>query len=655
MRMSLLKAGTRIGNYTVLGKLAAGGMAEIYLARQGGHLGFSQIVALKLMMPHLVDDEQHRTMFRNEAKLAAMVNHPNVVQIFDFGLDEGVPYMALEYIDGRNLSRIMAGLAATGTPFPRHMAVRIISDVCGALGHAHRLTDSAGQTLDIVHRDISLSNILLTYAGQVKLVDFGVGKARNLTANSVSGQLKGKFQYMAPEMIEGKKVDHRADIFSAGVVLYRLLAGRLPFDGGNPAEMLHRICNQQPRRLSAVDKGITKDLDNAVLRALEKRPERRYSSASEMQAILERYLVEHRTVVMASQLAGFMASLFPPGTDQDRTTYQLLSGIATSGSHSGGTAASPKHAALGAAAAERGGRGERAATITLSLNNQGGTTGPPRPAEREHELSTDGSTTHWGRLVGIGARGRGLAALVALVLLVLAGFAYVSFYRSPGAPASQAAGPAKGASAAKPGSTTVAAGGAVKAGGAASQGALQGVASDPASRGQPPGGATIRGRELVVTTGLRSGRRVAANSGSPRERAGLLIVTAPGGALVRIDGKTVGSTPLRKKLRPGSYALALRSDRLGYNLRRRVTILSGQPRTLDIQPKKGRLRILIRPWADVSLDGNKLGTTPLAPQSVYEGEHRLTIENKTLGVLRHQRVVVSAGQEAVIRLRLDQP
>jgi eukaryotic-like serine/threonine-protein kinase len=336
--MSLFEPGAQVGRYQLLGKLATGGMSEIYLARQSGARGFSKVVVLKVILPHLTGNTEFIRMFINEAKLAALLNHPGIVQIFDFGEERGLPYMAMEYIDGRNLNRIGKALHEKGTKIARPVMLRIIGDTCAALHYAHTLCDAEGQHLKIVHRDISRENILLTYSGQVKLVDFGVAKATILESGTTKGTLKGKYPYMPPEMIRGEEPDQRVDIYALGVVLYGMLLYRAPFAAQNHAQLLDMILHKQPPRPTEVDPTLPAGVEDIVLRAMHKDKEQRFQSALEMQHAVESWVMEHESAVMPFHLSEFMSSTFPTGSDQDRQIYQSLTG-ATSQPSSPGLAA----------------------------------------------------------------------------------------------------------------------------------------------------------------------------------------------------------------------------------------------------------------------------------------------------------------------------
>jgi len=310
--MAVLADGTTLSRYTIVEKLATGGMAEVYLATQSGPAGFSKQVVLKVILPHLAEDQQFVQMFHNEAKLAALLNHSGIVQIFDFGVDDGVHFIAMEHIHGANLRKIMAALGRKRKRMPQPLALRVIGDTCRALHYAHTLTGAGGQSLQIVHRDVSLENILVSYSGQVKVLDFGIAKARTIESFTSSGVLKGKFEYMPPEVIEGETPDHRMDIYAAGVVLYLLLLGRAPFVGQNEAQLMDRILVDPPPRPRRLDPTLPEGLERILLRSLDKNPDARFATAQEMAVALDRQLVRISSPISDDHLARFVTLLRPP-------------------------------------------------------------------------------------------------------------------------------------------------------------------------------------------------------------------------------------------------------------------------------------------------------------------------------------------------------
>ena len=321
--------GDRLGRYTLLGKLATGGMAEVFLARQDGPQGFAKTVVIKKILGHLAEDEQFVEMFLNEARLAALINHPNVVSIYELGEDaeSGSYYMVMEYIDGCNLKRVAHAAARNHKRIPIEMCAKILADAAAGLDYAHNLKGEAGKPLNIVHRDVSPENILVTYGGQVKVVDFGIAKATVAEGRTRTGQLKGKFGYMAPEQTLGKPLDRRADVWALGVVLYWLCTGQKPFSGDSEGAIIQKILYATPQAPSERNPAVDPEMDRIILTALAKDPAQRYASAHDLQLDLERWAAASGKAVSALALSEFMNAQFPETIDADRLlTRAILSG-----------------------------------------------------------------------------------------------------------------------------------------------------------------------------------------------------------------------------------------------------------------------------------------------------------------------------------------
>ena len=310
--MALLRSGATVGRrYVIVEKLATGGMAEVYLADQRGPSGFSKHVVLKVILPQLAADRSFVVMFHNEAKLAALLDHPGIVQVFDFGVEGDLHYIAMEHVDGVNLRQVIGELARHRRRMPRPLALHVAARACRALHHAHSVTGAGGQPLQIVHRDVSLENILVAYTGQLKLADFGIAKARTMESYTRTGVLKGKFEYMPPEVIEGKAPDHRMDIYAMGVVLYLMLLGRAPFVGENEIQLLDRILLEPPPPPRELDPTLPPRLERILLRALAKNASVRFSSALELATALEQEQRSNRRAG-EDELAQLVNELLPP-------------------------------------------------------------------------------------------------------------------------------------------------------------------------------------------------------------------------------------------------------------------------------------------------------------------------------------------------------
>jgi serine/threonine protein kinase len=300
----------RFGPYELLDRVAIGGMAEVFKAKQTGIEGFEKIVALKRILPHLGDNKEFTDMFVDEAKMVAGLAHPSIVQIFDLGKIDKSYYIAMEYVHGRDLRTIMKRAREKGLRMPLDLSLRVVSQVCAALEYAHRKKDERGRPMEIVHRDVSPQNILISFEGEVKLVDFGIAKAATKASSTDRGALRGKLLYMSPEQAWGRTIDRRSDVFSLGIVLYEMVTETKPFIGAG-TEMtileLVRQCVITPAR--EINPRVPEALDRVIMKALARDPAERYQDAGQMQRGLERFLRE-RPPVTARDLARFLELLF---------------------------------------------------------------------------------------------------------------------------------------------------------------------------------------------------------------------------------------------------------------------------------------------------------------------------------------------------------
>ncbi len=300
----------RFGQYEILERIASGGMAELYKARLSGVEGFQKIVAIKKILPHLADNEEFIAMFADEAKLAAQLNHPHIVHIFDLGKIEGGGYfIAMEYVDGRDLRGLLHAAREVGSPLPIPLAVYIASKVAAALDYAHRRRDPEGRELTIVHRDVSPQNILISYEGDIKLCDFGIAKAASKASTTQSGALKGKVQYMSPEQAWGKPIDRRSDLFSLGAVLFEMLTEQKLFRGDTDLTVLEKVRAADVAAPSSISPEVSPNLDAIVLKALAREPEDRYANASDMLRDLEAVLYAYTPAPGSADLAIFLHRL----------------------------------------------------------------------------------------------------------------------------------------------------------------------------------------------------------------------------------------------------------------------------------------------------------------------------------------------------------
>ncbi|HEY4059915.1 MAG TPA: serine/threonine-protein kinase, partial [Kofleriaceae bacterium] len=296
----------QFGPYRLVRQIAVGGMAEIHLAKTAGIAGFEKYVALKLIHPNFAEDDQFVQMLVDEAKIAVQLTHGNIAQTFDLGRVGDTYYITMEYVDGADLYKILRKGSEMDLEMPLDTCAFIAKEIASALDHAHRKRDHTGKPLGIVHRDVSPQNVLISYSGEVKLVDFGIAKATMKARQTAVGVIKGKYYYMSPEQAWGDKVDSRSDIFSAGIVLYEMLTGQMLY----LEEDLHKLLDMARKAdiapPSSLRKGIPPQLEKIVMHALQKMPGERYQNAGDFASDLERFLHTYSPVFTAAKVAGLL-------------------------------------------------------------------------------------------------------------------------------------------------------------------------------------------------------------------------------------------------------------------------------------------------------------------------------------------------------------
>ena len=278
-----------LGKYRLLAELGHGGMAEVFLAVVRGPAGFNKLVVLKQIRPQLAEDPELLDMFLDEARLAARLNHPNVVQTNEVGQERGRYFIAMEYLEGQPLNRVLHRLQRSGG-LPLHLHLRAVSEVLAGLHHAHEIADYDGTPLGVVHRDITPHNIFITYDGQVKIVDFGIAKALSSSSETRTGVLKGKVAYMAPEQARGEPVDRRADLFSVGIMLWEAATGKRLWKGVPDLTLLQRLVSGDIPTPRAINPDVPERLEAIILKCLAPEREDRYATALDLQAALDAHL-----------------------------------------------------------------------------------------------------------------------------------------------------------------------------------------------------------------------------------------------------------------------------------------------------------------------------------------------------------------------------
>jgi len=313
----------QFGKYSLLGHLATGGMAEVWLARHVGLQGFEKIVVIKRARPELTDRETTR-LFLDEARLVATLQHPNIAQVYEIGAVAGSYFFVMEYVDGADLRRLIEATIAKRQRVPLADAVYIIAHVCTALHYAHEKHDLDGRALQIIHRDVSPSNVLISHDGAVKVCDFGVAKAHHRGEITERGVLKGKFSYMSPEQCQSKPLDRRSDVFSIGILLYELTTLSKLFRGPSDYAMMQQIVEArvQPPALRVPD--YPRELEHIVMKALARDPSQRYPTAQALQLDLEEFAREHKLAMSSTRITQLMRSLIERRNDaSDRRVKRL--------------------------------------------------------------------------------------------------------------------------------------------------------------------------------------------------------------------------------------------------------------------------------------------------------------------------------------------
>ncbi|MFH1058576.1 MAG: protein kinase [Pseudomonadota bacterium] len=417
----------KFGSYYLTRKIATGGMAELFRARKVGAAGFEKLVAIKRLLPHLAADDEFRSMFLDEAKLASQLNQQNIVQVYDLGRmedDDSLPpghqgtyFIAMEYIFGKSLAEVIKKGQERGLPLPPELAARVILAAANGLAYAHAKKDETGQALGLVHRDVSPQNILLSYEGEVKLVDFGIAKALSQSSTTRPGMLKGKFAYMPPEQARGEAVDQRADIYALGVVFWEALTNNRLFTGDTEAAILNQVLNPQVTQPSQARAEVPPELDELCLHCLTPDPAQRYQQAEEFSQALEAYLHGLKTFPSTYSLRSHLYTLFGPEIEAETQQIQeemeaarqaceqhaATAGTGAQTASAPGASTAPQEATRLVAPAPRKGRGlvyaaagaALVAAVGLGWWLMGTTPGqaPPAPAAPAQPVATAAPTT----------------------------------------------------------------------------------------------------------------------------------------------------------------------------------------------------------------------------------------------------------------------
>jgi serine/threonine-protein kinase len=674
---------SRLGKYYLLALIGHGGMGEIFLAKRAGPAGFEKLLVIKRILPNLARNPEFVEMFLDEARVAARLNHPNVVQVYEVAKDGPHYYMAMEYVDGQSLSKLVRE-SIRGNRFPQpEFFARILSYTLEGLHHAHTLSDHSGNHLGIVHRDVSPQNIMITYDGGVKLLDFGIAKARTRIVQTQTGAIKGKYSYMSPEQCWGRPLDARSDVFAAGIILFEVCTGRRLFKTDSDLATMKKITEEPIPEPRAINPHLPPPLEAVIRKALEKDPDRRYESAEAMRNDLEEFLAGRTTRLGSFEIGRFMRELFSEQIAQHKKQIQeVLAGTASLDQplnndfdeSSSVKFEAGRHSMPGAERRSAGPSSKVIAEDSVDNPEMVIDSAPPSTltaAAGEKTTQTEIRERRSAIFVGVG---------VALALLLVGAWFWRSYQASQIAetPPPTAVRPAVGL---VPGGE----------GPAATQAAAAPSAPSAAVAPQPP---------------------------APDGNARWDIFTSPAGAAVWLDGKDTGlKTPaILTGIKPGEHQLRLvlagyveQGDswtaRANGDRTLRVTLLplpkadpsppaapaavpgadpKGKPAAAAKEPKTrrdrpqarrpaskpaaapvaipvtppppveagGTLSLDTRPWTDVFLNGKRLGRTPLIEVKVPSGALNLRLVNEGKGIKEVYRVNVKPNQHVIKRLGL---
>jgi serine/threonine-protein kinase len=638
------------GRYEILSSLAAGGMAEVFLARVQGAAGFSKLIALKRIHSELADDHTFVERFLDEARLAARLSHPNIIQIFDLGIYEGSYFLAMEYVHGKTVWELCRAAARRGQIPPLDVSLGIVVSACEGLGFAHDQRDPEGKPLGIVHRDVSPQNLLISFDGAVKIADFGIARASGNAHKTEVGAIVGKLSYMSPEQMLGQRVDRRTDVYALGVILHELLTAQKLWTA-NQLDPEHR---HAPRAPSTVNESVPHELDEITLRALSYDVDRRYPSCDVLREDLEQVMVRLGIVNSSRRRAELLQAWFPgdrnppsdsgpivtggtrpePGT---RTTITLERKLARSAT--GKTPApfadpptrpdplldEPEDTAPTVLPAEVPPSGPvpardsgRRPMPDIPQRDSRGL--PPMPSQRKRSPN--------GQLMVVAA---------SIVILVAAGLYPLVRRRShTAAPVSPAASP--------PAPPPPA--------------ALPPKPIDPPVLAAEPVEPPVVPPPIVPETQLEphTGRHRQDKQAPAKHERGTLSLTTTPPVQVFQGSHGLGRTPLRDAPLPaGRNRLRLVARESGIDLPLDVEIAAGETVSRTVVIGKAKLRIRALPWAAVTIDGNDLGTTPLAPQSLYAGAHSVVLTYKPEGgtaKVRREQLTLKEGEDRLLEADL---
>jgi serine/threonine protein kinase len=618
-----------MGKFELLALLARGGMAEIYLARQRGIRGFEKLAVVKRILPGLSSDDRFTEMFLDEARLAAGLNHPNIVQIYDLGQDGNDYFIAMEYLEGESLGYLVSEARKAKKPVPPELAAGIVLEVCAALHYAHTRRDDNGNPLNIVHRDVSPHNIIVLFAGAVKLVDFGVAKAASQSHKTRPGMWKGKLHYLTPEQCRGKPVDARTDVFSLGVVMWELLASRRMYMGDNDGAVMNAILNEPAPRIRDRKPEVPEDLESIALRALNKDPDKRFQSAGEMGDAIQAYLKTNKIAAGSREIAGFVKVVF---AGRIKEKEALLQGVRAGriGDISLEILKPETRESFPSKFSSMELRGGGDAHQALDRDKRLEDIAPLRvdgESPEDHQV-TMGMKIPRIRVIPPHLKKRALVfMLVAVPVLVLLIVAVLWPTRD---------GPVT-----------------------AEKTEIQAVVPDDEEQDPKEGEGS---QQVVEVDKVVAGT---STSGTQPEPILLEIRSRPSGCTARLDGKEVARpTPVEDLEVESGKEHEVEVLCKGHRKEvKRFTGGSGEHITLSFSPrprkparlKTGVLNLTTVPWSEIYLGKRKIGITPVVGVKLPPGRYTLTASNKDRGIRKTIKVKIKPGETTNLSIHLTKP
>jgi serine/threonine-protein kinase len=627
-----------LGKYELLGFLSTGGMAEIFLARQTGIEDFEKLVVVKKILPQLANEEAFVEMFLDEARIAAKLNHPNIVQIYDLGQEGNEYFIAMEYLEGESLGYLVNKAQKEGYKIPPAIAAGIIAQVCDGLDYAHKYKDVTGKPQDIVHRDVSPQNIIVLFTGLIKLVDFGIAKAASQMHKTCIGTLKGKLAYMSPEQCTGKQLDFRSDIFSVGVVLWEILTRQRLFKRGTEAEIVNAIKSKPIPNIREIRPEISPEFEAIVHKALEKNPQERFQSAAEMGSAIRGYLQETGVLAGVPEIHAFVDGISIFGA-RARTIHQALENILAKsvGEISFGAIKPGSDASFPSRSGSVGveTRAEPVQVETACMDSgesiPAPTTGSGILYASTRIQGSEPETPSQSSLVQQSAEAsrRKITTIARILLPVIMVVAVVGLWSWVNSKPTKSAPPAVNTDTPGPSSASL---------------NSQSTPEDGTGAGGEAGG--IPHQQKMQPTLLS-------------------IKSRPAGCKVKVDGTRIsGLTPIdHLEVEPDQEHVVFVACKGHRKASKRVTGAPAQKISMNFTPRRravltrkafGFLRFDTDPWSEVYLGSRKLGTTPLKNVKLPVGTHTLKALNRNMGIDKAIKIVIKPGKTTKLIVKLGE-